>query len=259
MTDIRKWLDLYESYESSLSEDQFLPHEIAGPGAGFEATGMAEISHIEWVEDLEHEGQMVVYFKNYEHNNMWMDNMETEYHNMTVPPFIDVDGLWWEVYHHLIQMGYKDLRAQFGIYDGTFYDNSISISVSNKIIAQSKSLEMKKRFKKESVNEENMEDTFLDEDAFFVAAIPNEYQVANPMVYTEWLQRYNTGLQIRGPDGEGIAHLHATRSTIIDDMNQILKKMGANVQVTDVDYDDDSAMGLYKIKYVPPKNFRQRK
>lgn len=148
MTKMRKWLDLYKSYESSLYEN----FQSNVPGE-FEESGWIYIENIEWVEMMEHEGLMTVEFAATHYNKEWTEAAKdrTGAHarsGLTVPPFIDEDQLWLAIAQFLEGEGYKDIAAQFDVYGGSWYGQGINISVSNEIVAQGRSLAMKKRFKK---------------------------------------------------------------------------------------------------------------
>lgn len=147
MTDMRKWLGLYNLYESSLSEN----FQSNVPGE-FEESGWIYIENIEWIEMEEHEGLMDVQFAATHYNKKWTEAAkDTDRYsgmNFQTPPFIDEDQLWVAIAKFLEGEGYKDIAAQFDIYGDSWYGGGITISVSNEIVAQGKRLAMKKRFKK---------------------------------------------------------------------------------------------------------------
>ena len=141
---MRQWINLYENFQSNISGE-------------FEESGWVYIESIEWVEMMDGgDGLMGVNFAATHYNKEWTEaakDQTAKYAGMTVPPFIDEDQLWIAISNFLEAEGYKNLGAQFDIYGGSWYGGGINISVSDDIVAQGKSLLMKKRFKKESVNE----------------------------------------------------------------------------------------------------------
>ena len=249
MTKMRKWLDLYESYESSLHEDNDWLSEEEFFAKVFPPTHNTPEFILDWRHEFNHE----IRYMTMEPNNpntlfdkneaLHAVNRDLEAINPNIK-IIDVEfdemrgiqkseGIGYCMYKISPPKNFRKPKPKKRDWIGADWTDADSPRRGE-------------RQEDESINEDDSE--FMSEDDFFELVF-SKSEDEYPDIYSDWTERFTYDMMdVDYNNPEDVA-------SMLKELNQELKSLAPGYTITDIRFDENSEQGLYKVE--KSKNFRK--